>query len=58
MAGFVTAGLAAAVSDAGALGSIGCATMPPELVVKTIVELRALTRKPINVNQLGRSDTL
>jgi nitronate monooxygenase len=50
MAGFVTAGLAASVSDAGGLGSIGCATMSPELVVKTIEELRGLTRKPISVN--------
>jgi len=50
MAGFVTAGLAAAVSDAGGLGSIGCAAMPPELAVKTIIELRAMTRKPFNAN--------
>jgi nitronate monooxygenase len=50
MAGFVTAELAASVSDAGGLGSIGCATMLPALAVKTIEELRGLTRKPINVN--------
>jgi nitronate monooxygenase len=50
MAGFVTTGLAASVSEAGGLGSIGCATMPPELAVKAIEELRGLTGKPINVN--------
>jgi len=50
MAGFVTAELAASVCNAGGLGSMGCATMPPALVVKTIEELRGLTHKPISVN--------
>lgn len=50
MAGFGTVELAAAVSNAGGLGSIGCATMSPELVAKSIAELRRLTQKPINVN--------
>ena len=50
MAGFGTVELAAAVSNAGGLGSIGCATMSPELVSKNIAELRRLTGKPINVN--------
>jgi nitronate monooxygenase len=50
MAGFVTVELAAAVSNAGGLGSIGCATMTPELVTKGVAELRRLTKKPINVN--------
>ena len=50
MAGFGTVELAASVCAAGGLGSIGCATMPPQLVAKTIQELRALTDKPINVN--------
>lgn len=50
MAGFGTIQLAAAVSNAGGLGSIGCAVMNSELVAKTIAELRRLTKKPINVN--------
>jgi nitronate monooxygenase len=50
MAGLGTVGLAASVCEAGGLGSIGCATMQPQLVAKTIQELRGLTSKPINVN--------
>ena len=50
MAGLGTVDLAAAVSAAGGLGSIGCAAMEPELAVKTIRALRGLTDKPINVN--------
>jgi nitronate monooxygenase len=50
MAGFGTVGLAASVCDAGALGSIGCAAMQPQLAAKTIQELRELTSKPVNVN--------
>ena len=50
MAGLGTVGLAASVCEGGGLGSIGCATMQPQLVAKTIQELRGLTSKPINVN--------
>lgn len=50
MTGLGTVELAAAVCEAGGLGSIGCSTMQPELVAKTIQELRGLTSKPINVN--------
>ena len=50
MAGLGTVGLAASVCEAGRLGSIGCATMQPQIVAKTIQELRRLTSKPINVN--------
>ena len=50
MAGLRTVGLAASVCEAGGLGSIGCATMQPQLVAKTIQGLRGLTSKPINVN--------
>jgi nitronate monooxygenase len=50
MPGFGTVELAAAVCAAGGLDSIGCAAMQPQLVAKTIQELRALTGKPINVN--------
>jgi nitronate monooxygenase len=50
MAGLGTVDLAAAVSNAGGLGSIGCAVMAPESVAKTVAELRRLTTKPINLN--------
>jgi len=50
MAGFATVRLAAAVCDAGGLGSIGCATMQPHLAAEMIKELRKLTTRPINVN--------
>jgi nitronate monooxygenase len=50
MAGLGTVDLAAAVSNAGGLGSIGCAIMAPELVAKSVAELRRLTTKPINLN--------
>ena len=50
MAGFVTVGLAAAVCNAGGLGSIGCGPLEPEVAAKTIRALRGLTDKPINVN--------
>jgi nitronate monooxygenase len=50
MAGFGTVELAAAVADAGGLGSIGCATMNPQLAAETIARLQRLTGKPININ--------
>ena len=50
MAGIGTVELAASICAAGGLGSIGCAGMQPELTAKTILALRALTDKPINVN--------
>src|SRR5262249_18721411 len=50
MAGFGTIELAAAVADAGGLGSIGCGTMDQQLAADTIARLRRLTSKPINAN--------
>jgi len=50
MAGLGTVELAAAVSNAGGLGSIGCAIMAPELIAKSVAELRRSTPKPINLN--------
>jgi nitronate monooxygenase len=50
MAGFGTVELAASVCDAGGLGSMGCATMPPQKADEAIGELRRRTGKPINVN--------
>lgn len=50
MAGIGTVELAAAVCEAGGLGSIGCAAMRPELAVQAVERLRSLTKRPINVN--------
>src|SRR5215813_9472705 len=50
MAGLGTVDLAAAVSNAGGLGSIGCAIMAPDLIVKSVAEFRRSTPKPINLN--------
>jgi nitronate monooxygenase len=50
MAGLGTVGLAAAVCNAGGLGSINCAAMQPQLAAETIEQLRQLTSRPINVN--------
>lgn len=50
MAGTSTPALAAAVSNAGGLGSIGVAAMNVEAARKSIHDTRALTRKPFNVN--------
>jgi len=58
MAGFGTVDLAAAVSNAGGIGSIGCAVLTPELIAKTVAELRRLTTKPINLNFFISSATI
>lgn len=50
MAGTSTPGLAAAVSNAGGLGSIGVAAMNVDAARKAIHDTRALTHKPFNVN--------
>lgn len=50
MAGISTPALAAAVSNAGGLGSLGIAAMTPEQARTTIGETSRLTRHPFNVN--------
>lgn len=50
MAGLGTVELAASVCEAGGLGSLGCAAMTPQIVRQEIERLRALTRKPVNMN--------
>ncbi|WP_420991696.1 NAD(P)H-dependent flavin oxidoreductase [Cupriavidus sp. 30B13] len=50
MAGINTPALAAAVSNAGGLGSLGVGALDAEGARKTIRETRALTGKPFNVN--------
>ena|SRR5579864_1275732 len=50
MAGVSTPALAAAVSNAGGLGSLGVGAMNAEGARKVIKETRALTGKPFNIN--------
>jgi nitronate monooxygenase len=50
MAGTATPKLAAAVSNAGGLGSLGIATSTPEQARAMIEETRSLTDRPFNVN--------
>ncbi|SLJ86524.1 NAD(P)H-dependent flavin oxidoreductase [Novosphingobium mathurense] len=50
MAGTSTPALAAAVCNAGALGSIAVGTLTPEAAAHDIVQLRAATDRPFNVN--------
>jgi len=50
MAGVSTPALAAAVSDAGGLGSISVGAQSPEAATRTLAALQALTNRPVNVN--------
>ena len=50
MAGSTTPTLAAEVSNAGGLGSIGCAKLSPDELRTMADELRALTDRPFNLN--------
>ena len=50
MAGVSTPALAAAVSNAGGLGSLGVGAMNAERARKVIRDTRALTDKPFNIN--------
>lgn len=50
MAGTATPALAAAVSNAGALGSISIANVAPDAADRMIAETTALTDRPVNVN--------
>ncbi len=50
MAGVATPGLAAAVSNAGGLGSLGSAALAPEALLRQVDELRSLTDRPFNLN--------
>jgi nitronate monooxygenase len=50
MAGSGTAELAIAVSEAGGLGSLPCATLSPEKVRSALQAIRQRTSKPVNVN--------
>lgn len=50
MGNISNAQLAASVSEAGGLGTIGCGTMAPEEVEKIILETKQRTNKPFAVN--------
>jgi nitronate monooxygenase len=50
MAGFASPALVAAVCNAGALGSIGCAGVAPATVRDQITVLRQATNRPYNLN--------
>ncbi|HEY4345374.1 MAG TPA: nitronate monooxygenase [Parvibaculum sp.] len=50
MAGAATAELAAAVANAGGLGSLGVAMMNEATLRETVGKLRGLTNKPFNLN--------
>lgn len=57
MAWIADAYLAAAVSNAGGVGIIAAANMPPELLEKEIVRTRELTDKPFGLNIMLLSET-
>lgn len=50
MAGVQGSALAIAVSNAGGLGALPCAMLPPEAMRKELAAIRAQTDKPCNVN--------
>ena len=50
MAGAATPALAAAVSNAGGLGSLGCAEMSVDQLHAAVTTLRASTNQPFNLN--------
>lgn len=50
MAGSSTPALAAAVSEAGGLGSLPCALLGPDEIRAAVAEVRARTPRPINLN--------
>jgi nitronate monooxygenase len=56
MAGSATPALAAAVSNAGGLGSLGCAVMSPEDLEARAAELRAASNRPFNLNFFSHAE--
>ena len=50
MSGFSSPALVAAVSNAGALGSLGCATLPTQTTRDQIEALRRASNRPFNLN--------
>ena len=56
MAGSSTPALAGAVSNAGGLGSLGCAAMSVDQLVTTAGKLRAITERPFNLNFFAHAE--
>lgn len=54
--GPATAELAAAVSEAGGLGTLGAAYMEPDALRKAIMEIKSITSKPFAVNIFASED--
>ena len=50
MSGFTTPALAAAVSNAGGLGSLGCVGVPAARIREQVTALRQATNRPFNLN--------
>lgn len=50
MAGASNPAFVAAACNAGALGSLGAAAMPPDKLAAAVAEIRALTSRPFAVN--------
>jgi nitronate monooxygenase len=50
MSGFSSPALVAAVSNAGALGSLGCAALSAQMMRDQIEEIRRATNRPFNLN--------
>ncbi|WP_338768999.1 nitronate monooxygenase [Massilia sp. METH4] len=48
--GCTTPALVAAVSNAGALGSLACSLLPPDTIRRQVAEIRQLTAKPFLLN--------
>jgi len=49
MSGSTTPALAAAVCNAGGLGSIGCATLPASAIREQVAAIRQTTNRPFNL---------
>lgn len=56
MVGSSTPALAGAVSNAGGLGSLGCAAMSVDQLVTTAGKLRAITERPFNLNFFAHAE--
>ena len=50
MSGITTPELVSAVSNAGALGSLGCGVVPAEVIREQVAAVRALTNRGFNLN--------
>jgi nitronate monooxygenase len=58
MVGSSTPALAGAVSNAGGLGSLGCAAMSLDVLIAAADELRAITKRPFNLNFFAHAEPI